>query len=49
VEDFDGMLGRLAWAPAVEPDSGQRQLLERYIAAFEQPSMFTAFGLPASL
>jgi RNA polymerase sigma-70 factor (ECF subfamily) len=28
--------GRLAWAPAAEPDSGQRLLLERYIAAHEQ-------------
>jgi hypothetical protein len=52
--------GRLAWAPATEPDSGQRLLLMlavlRFeygrladIAAFEQPSMFAAFGLPASL
>ena len=28
--------GRLAWAPAAEPDSGQRRLLQRYIAAHEQ-------------
>jgi RNA polymerase sigma-70 factor, ECF subfamily len=28
--------GRLGWAPAAEPDSGQRLLLERYIAAHEQ-------------
>jgi RNA polymerase sigma-70 factor, ECF subfamily len=28
--------GRLAWAPVAEPDSGQRLLLERYIAAHEQ-------------
>jgi RNA polymerase sigma-70 factor (ECF subfamily) len=28
--------GRLAWAPAAEPDSGQRLLLQRYIAAHEQ-------------
>jgi RNA polymerase sigma-70 factor (ECF subfamily) len=28
--------GRLDWAPAAEPDSGQRRLLERYIAAHEQ-------------
>jgi RNA polymerase sigma-70 factor (ECF subfamily) len=50
--------GRLGWAAAAEPDSGQRRLLQRLrlehgrlidIAAFEQPSMFTAFGLPASL
>jgi RNA polymerase sigma-70 factor, ECF subfamily len=28
--------GRLDWAPAAEPDSGQRRLLERFIAAHEQ-------------
>ena len=28
--------GRLDWAPAAEPDPGQRRLLERYIAAHEQ-------------
>ena len=28
--------GRLDWAPAAEPDSGQRRLLQRYIAAHEQ-------------
>jgi RNA polymerase sigma-70 factor (ECF subfamily) len=28
--------GRLTWAPAAEPDSGQRSLLQRYIAAHEQ-------------
>ena len=28
--------GRLDWAPAAEPDPGQRQLLERFIAAHEQ-------------
>ena len=28
--------GRLAWAPAAEPDSGQRRLLQRYISAHEQ-------------
>jgi RNA polymerase sigma-70 factor (ECF subfamily) len=28
--------GRLDWAPATEPDSGQRRLLQRYIAAHEQ-------------
>jgi RNA polymerase sigma-70 factor (ECF subfamily) len=28
--------GRLHWAPAAEPDSGQRRLLQRYIAAHEQ-------------
>jgi RNA polymerase sigma-70 factor (ECF subfamily) len=28
--------GRLTWAPAAEPDSGQRRLLQRYIAAHEQ-------------
>jgi RNA polymerase sigma-70 factor (ECF subfamily) len=28
--------GRLGWAPAAEPDSGQRLLLERYIAAHER-------------
>ena len=28
--------GRLDWAPAAEPDSGQRQLLQRYITAHEQ-------------
>jgi RNA polymerase sigma-70 factor (ECF subfamily) len=28
--------GRLDWAPAAEPDSGQRLLLQRYIAAHEQ-------------
>ena len=28
--------GRLDWAPAVEPDSGQRGLLQRFIAAHEQ-------------
>ena len=28
--------GRLNWAPAAEPDSGQRLLLQRYIAAHEQ-------------
>jgi len=27
--------GRLAWAPAAEPDAGQRRLLERFIAAHE--------------
>jgi len=27
--------GRLDWAPAAEPDPGQRRLLERYIAAHE--------------
>ena len=28
--------GRLAWAPAAEPDSEQRSLLQRFIAAHEQ-------------
>jgi RNA polymerase sigma-70 factor, ECF subfamily len=28
--------GRLDWAPAAEPDPGQRRLLERFIAAHEQ-------------
>lgn len=28
--------GRLAWAPAAEPDSGQRRLLQRFIDAHEQ-------------
>src|SRR4029077_1389961 len=28
--------GRLAWAPVAEPDSGQRRLLQRFIAAHEQ-------------
>jgi RNA polymerase sigma-70 factor, ECF subfamily len=28
--------GRVDWAPAAEPDPGQRRLLERYIAAHEQ-------------
>ncbi len=28
--------GRLGWAPAAEPDPGQRRLLQRYIAAHEQ-------------
>jgi RNA polymerase sigma-70 factor, ECF subfamily len=28
--------GRQDWAPAAEPDSGQRRLLQRYIAAHEQ-------------
>jgi RNA polymerase sigma-70 factor (ECF subfamily) len=28
--------GRLGWAPAAEPDSGQRRLLQRFIAAHEQ-------------
>jgi RNA polymerase sigma-70 factor (ECF subfamily) len=28
--------GRLDWAPAAEPDSGQRHLLQRFIAAHEQ-------------
>jgi RNA polymerase sigma-70 factor (ECF subfamily) len=28
--------GRLDWAPAAEPDSGQRGLLQRFIAAHEQ-------------
>jgi RNA polymerase sigma-70 factor (ECF subfamily) len=28
--------GRLDWAPAAEPDPGQRRLLQRYIAAHEQ-------------
>jgi RNA polymerase sigma-70 factor, ECF subfamily len=28
--------GRLGWAPAAEPDAGQRRLLQRYIAAHEQ-------------
>jgi RNA polymerase sigma-70 factor (ECF subfamily) len=28
--------GRLDWAPAAEPDSGQRRLLQRYIAVHEQ-------------
>jgi RNA polymerase sigma-70 factor (ECF subfamily) len=28
--------GRLGWAPAAEPDSGQRDLLQRFIAAHEQ-------------
>ena len=28
--------GRLGWAPATEPDSEQRRLLERFIAAHEQ-------------
>ena len=28
--------GRLAWAPAAEPDSEQRRLLQRFIAAHEQ-------------
>jgi RNA polymerase sigma-70 factor (ECF subfamily) len=28
--------GRLAWAPAAEPDPGQRRLLELFIAAHEQ-------------
>jgi RNA polymerase sigma-70 factor (ECF subfamily) len=40
--------GRLDWAPAAEPDSGQRRLLQRYIAAHEQADP-EAFGLPASL
>jgi RNA polymerase sigma-70 factor, ECF subfamily len=36
--------GRLDWAPAAEPDPGQRRLLERYIAAHEQadPEMLIA-------
>jgi RNA polymerase sigma-70 factor, ECF subfamily len=28
--------GRLGWAPAAEPDAGQRRLLRRFIAAHEQ-------------
>jgi RNA polymerase sigma-70 factor (ECF subfamily) len=28
--------GRLGWAPAAEPDAGQRRLLQRFIAAHEQ-------------
>jgi RNA polymerase sigma-70 factor, ECF subfamily len=28
--------GRLDWAPAAEPDSGQRRLLQRFVAAHEQ-------------
>jgi RNA polymerase sigma-70 factor, ECF subfamily len=28
--------GRLDWAPAIEPDPGQRRLLQRFIAAHEQ-------------
>ena len=28
--------GRLDWAPAAEPDSGQRDLLQRYISAHEE-------------
>ena len=28
--------GRLNWAPAAEPDPGQRRLLQRFIAAHEQ-------------
>jgi RNA polymerase sigma-70 factor, ECF subfamily len=28
--------GRLGWAPAAEPDAGQRRLLDRFIAAHEQ-------------
>jgi RNA polymerase sigma-70 factor, ECF subfamily len=28
--------GRMGWAPAAEPDSGQRRLLQRFIAAHEQ-------------
>jgi RNA polymerase sigma-70 factor, ECF subfamily len=28
--------GRLDWAPATEPDAGQRRLLQRFIAAHEQ-------------
>ncbi|HEX4658003.1 MAG TPA: RNA polymerase subunit sigma-70, partial [Streptosporangiaceae bacterium] len=28
--------GRLGWAPAAEPDSGQRRLLQRFITAHEQ-------------
>ncbi|HJY67950.1 MAG TPA: RNA polymerase subunit sigma-70 [Streptosporangiaceae bacterium] len=28
--------GRLGWAPAAEPDPGQRRLLQRFIAAHEQ-------------
>src|SRR5262249_57613377 len=28
--------GRLDWAPAAEPDPGQRQLLQRFIDAHEQ-------------
>jgi RNA polymerase sigma-70 factor (ECF subfamily) len=28
--------GRLGWAPAAEPDSGQRRLLQRFIAAHEE-------------
>jgi RNA polymerase sigma-70 factor, ECF subfamily len=28
--------GRLGWAPAAEPDAGQRRLLERFMAAHEQ-------------
>jgi len=28
--------GRLDWAPAAEPDSGQRRLLQRFIAAHEE-------------
>ena len=28
--------GRLDWAPAAEPDPGQRRLLQRFIAAHEQ-------------
>ena len=28
--------GRLDWAPAAEPDAGQRRLLQRFIAAHEQ-------------
>jgi len=27
--------GQLGWAPAAEPDSGQRRLLQRFIAAHE--------------
>jgi RNA polymerase sigma-70 factor (ECF subfamily) len=28
--------GRLAWAPSTEPDTGQRRMLQRFIAAHEQ-------------
>ncbi len=37
--------GRLDWAPAAEPDPGQRRLLQRFIAAHEQADPETLIAL----
>jgi RNA polymerase sigma-70 factor, ECF subfamily len=39
--------GRLAWAPAAEPDPGQRRLLELFLAAHEQADPEALIAAPS--